>query len=157
VNAPPGVASSVRTYLQVEQRVLGPSDPAGVALRYGFFYGPGTYHDPQSGSISQQVREQRYRVIGLGKGVFSFVHVEDAASATVAVLEGGPANSSGLANSRVPAKRPGIESAVSALDSAAPFANPRSRWRNSKMCSLCRAVARSDDKSKYNFVKEHRT
>jgi hypothetical protein len=29
--------------------------------------------------------------------------------------------------------------------------------RKSKMCSLCRAVARSDDKSKYNFVKEHRT
>jgi nucleoside-diphosphate-sugar epimerase len=80
----------VRTYTQVEKRVLGASGPEGVALRYGFFYGPRTYHDPNSGSISQQVREQKYPVIGSGKGVFSFIHVEDAASATVAALEAEP-------------------------------------------------------------------
>jgi nucleoside-diphosphate-sugar epimerase len=90
VNATPGIASSVRTYIEVERRVLGSPDLEGVALRYGFFYGPGTYHDPQSGSVSQQVRDQRYPVIGSGTGVFSFVHVEDAASATVAALQGDP-------------------------------------------------------------------
>ena len=89
-DASPGIAGSVRTYTQVEKRVLGVSDPKGVALRYGFFYGPGTYHDPNSGSVSQQVREQKYPVIGSGRGVFSFVHVEDAASATVAALEAEP-------------------------------------------------------------------
>lgn len=87
LNGSPGVAGSVETYTQVEKRVLGVSDPQGVALRYGFFYGPGTYHDPNSGSISQQVREQKYPVIGSGNGVYSFVHVEDAAIATVAALE----------------------------------------------------------------------
>lgn len=90
MQASPGVAGSVRTYTQIEQRVLGVSDPKGTALRYGFFYGPGTYHDPNSGSISQQVREQKYPVIGSGSGVYSFVHVEDAAIATVAALEAEP-------------------------------------------------------------------
>jgi nucleoside-diphosphate-sugar epimerase len=90
VNATPGIAGSVRTYLQIEERVLGSHDLEGVALRYGFFYGPGTYHDPDTGSISQQVREQRYPVIASGAGVFSFVHVADAAAATVAALESDP-------------------------------------------------------------------
>lgn len=88
--ASPGVAGSVRTYMQIEDRVLNASDLEGVALRYGFFYGPGTYHDPATGSVSRQVREQQYPVIGSGQGVFSFVHVEDAAAATVAALEAEP-------------------------------------------------------------------
>ena len=53
-------------------------------------HGPGTYHDPDHGSVSQQVREQRYPIIGSGGGVYSFVHVEDAAAATVAALEADP-------------------------------------------------------------------
>ncbi|MFZ0431045.1 MAG: NAD(P)-dependent oxidoreductase [Acidobacteriota bacterium] len=90
VQATPGVAGSVRTYMQVEERVLGARDMEGVALRYGFFYGPGTYHDPDRGSITQQVRRHEYPVIGSGAGVYSFVHVEDAAAATVAALQGDP-------------------------------------------------------------------
>ena len=90
VNASPGVAGGVRTYMQIEERVLGARDLPGTALRYGFFYGPGTYHDPIDGSVSLQVREQAYPVIGSGAGVFSFVHVEDAAAATVAALESDP-------------------------------------------------------------------
>ena len=90
LNATPGIAASVGTYTQVEKRVLGVFEPKGVALRYGFFYGPGTYHDRSHGSISEQVRDQKYPVIGSGSGVFSFVHVEDAAAATVAALEADP-------------------------------------------------------------------
>ena len=90
VNASPGIAGGVRTYMQLEARVLGSHDLEGVALRYGFFYGPGTYHDPENGSITRQVREQKYPVIGSGAGVSSFVHVQDAASATAAALEGDP-------------------------------------------------------------------
>lgn len=88
--ASPGIAGSVRTYMQIEDRVLNAPDLEGIALRYGFFYGPGTYHVPATGSISQQVREQQYPVIGSGPGVFSFVHVEDAAVATAAALEADP-------------------------------------------------------------------
>ena len=90
VNASPAIAKSVRTYMQIEERVLGARDLQGVALRYGFFYGPGTYHDPVSGSVSEQVRAQTNPVVGSGRGVFSFVHVADAAAATVAALEAEP-------------------------------------------------------------------
>jgi 2-alkyl-3-oxoalkanoate reductase len=86
-DATPGVAGSVATYTQIENRVFSSSDPAGIALRYGFFYGPGTYHDPESGSISEQVRQSQYPVVDPATGVFSFIHVEDAAAATVAALE----------------------------------------------------------------------
>ena len=90
VNASPRIAGSARTYVQIEERAFGARDLPGVALRYGFFYGPGTYHDPKDGSVTEQVRQQAYPVIGSGSGVFSFVHVEDAAAATVAALESDP-------------------------------------------------------------------
>lgn len=89
-DASPGIAGSVRAYMQIEDRVLNAPGLTGIAMRYGFFYGPGTYQDPATGSVSQQVREQQYPVIGSGQGVFSFVHVQDAAAATVAALEAEP-------------------------------------------------------------------
>ena len=72
-NASPGVSGSVRTYLQIEERVLGSRDLEAVALRYRVFYGPGTYHDLDTGSVTRQVREQKYPVIGSGTGVYSFI------------------------------------------------------------------------------------
>jgi nucleoside-diphosphate-sugar epimerase len=85
-DASPGVAGSVATYRQIENRVFGSPGLEGVALRYGFFYGPGTYHDPKTGSISEQVFQGQYPVIDPATGVYSFVHVEDAAAATVSAL-----------------------------------------------------------------------
>jgi nucleoside-diphosphate-sugar epimerase len=55
-------------------------------LRYGFFYGPGTSY-AAGGSIAGDVRRRRFPVLGDGAGVFCFVHVEDAAQATLAVVE----------------------------------------------------------------------
>lgn len=88
--APPGVAGAVATYAKIEERLFSNSSLEGVALRYGFFYGPRTYYDPESGSIAQQVREGHYPVVEPGTGVHSFIHIEDAAAATVAALELSP-------------------------------------------------------------------
>jgi nucleoside-diphosphate-sugar epimerase len=88
-NASPAVSASVRTYMQVEERVLGGKDLQGVALRYGFFYGPGTWFTDH-GDIADQVRERKYPITGSGQGVWSWVHVEDAATATTAALECAP-------------------------------------------------------------------
>jgi nucleoside-diphosphate-sugar epimerase len=60
----------------------------GVVLRYGPFYGPGTAVAP-GGSIVEDVRKRRFPVVGDGGGVWSFVHIDDVASATVAALERG--------------------------------------------------------------------
>jgi 2-alkyl-3-oxoalkanoate reductase len=71
-----------------EQRVVSDEDLAGVVLRYGFFYGPGTYY-ASDGSIAAQVRKRRFPVVGRGQGMASYVHLHDAAAATVAALERG--------------------------------------------------------------------
>jgi 2-alkyl-3-oxoalkanoate reductase len=89
LHASPNVAGSVRTYMQIEERVLGASELEGVALRYGFFYGPGTWFYAE-GDIAEQVRRGQYPIAGAGEGVWSWVHIEDAAAATVAALECAP-------------------------------------------------------------------
>jgi nucleoside-diphosphate-sugar epimerase len=62
----------------------------GVVLRYGYFYGPGTFY-AHDGTTYAEVRKRRYPLVGRATGVLSYVHVDDAASATVAALDRGPA------------------------------------------------------------------
>ena len=85
IDASPGVAASARTYTELESRVLSPGAMAGVALRYGFFYGPKTWYNPD-GAVADQVRRREVPIIGEGQGVWSWIHIEDAAVATVAAL-----------------------------------------------------------------------
>ena len=85
VNASPGVAASARTYMELEARLFSSNAIEGVALRYGFFYGPKTWYYP-GGSAADMVARQQYPVVGAGQGVSSFVHINDAAIATVAAL-----------------------------------------------------------------------
>ena len=59
-------------------------------LRYGGFYGPG--HDAQrrpGGRHSVAIRKRQFPVVGDGGGVWSFIHVDDAAAATVLAVERG--------------------------------------------------------------------
>jgi nucleoside-diphosphate-sugar epimerase len=88
-DAPPPFDEGVRALLGHEREVLELEDMQGVVLRYGQFYGPATYFAP-GGSIAEQVRKRRFPVVGKGTGISSFIHVEDAAGATVAALEHGP-------------------------------------------------------------------
>jgi 2-alkyl-3-oxoalkanoate reductase len=85
-SASPGVEASARTYLELEARASAMSGIEFVALRYGFFYGPGTWYT-REGDIGDQVRQQQVPIIGEGQGVYSFVHIDDAAGATAAALE----------------------------------------------------------------------
>jgi nucleoside-diphosphate-sugar epimerase len=60
----------------------------GIVLRYGGLYGPGTSLAP-GGEQAEMVRKRRFPIVGSGAGVWSFIHVDDAASATVAAIERG--------------------------------------------------------------------
>ena len=62
----------------------------GIVLRYGGFYGPGTSlsADPQA-DFTAPIRKRRFPVVGSGDGTWSFIHIEDAATATVAAVEHG--------------------------------------------------------------------
>jgi nucleoside-diphosphate-sugar epimerase len=84
-DASPRVASAARTYAELEARVLDSAPMEGVALRYGFFYGAGTWYCPD-GAVADQARRQEIPIIGGGEGVWSWIHIEDAARATVAAL-----------------------------------------------------------------------
>jgi len=84
-SAPEGVVVSVRA---LEQAVLEAPALEGIVLRYGQFYGPGTWY-AADGSIAERVRRRRFPIVGRGEGRFSFIHVEDAAAATVAAIERG--------------------------------------------------------------------
>jgi 2-alkyl-3-oxoalkanoate reductase len=72
----------------LERSTLETPGLEGVVLRYGFFYGPGTAY-ASDGTWAEDVRRRRLPVVGKGTGIFSFIHVEDAASATVAALDRG--------------------------------------------------------------------
>jgi nucleoside-diphosphate-sugar epimerase len=89
IDASPRVAANARTYAELEARVLDSGDMEGIALRYGFFYGPGTWYHPD-GASAEQIRRQEIPVIGDGGGVWSWVHIEDAAVATVDALTAPP-------------------------------------------------------------------
>lgn len=71
----------------LESNTLGDAQLEGVVLRYGSFYGPGTYFAP-GGLYTTMLRRRVLPIPGEGGGIFGFVHIDDAASATVAALEG---------------------------------------------------------------------
>ena len=62
------------------------TEAGGVALRYGGFYGPGTGMTP-GGEQWEALHARKFPIVGDGGGVWSFIHIEDAAAATVAALE----------------------------------------------------------------------
>jgi nucleoside-diphosphate-sugar epimerase len=83
---PPSFARSAAAVKALERTVLA---AGGTVLRYGYFYGPGSAIS-RDGSFAQDLRRRRMPVVGRGQGVWSFVHVDDAAAATVAALTAGP-------------------------------------------------------------------
>ena len=72
----------------LEQAVLGAEWTEGIVLRYGVFYGPGTSMAPGQPQF-ELIRNRKYPLVGAGGGVWSFIHVADAAEATVAAIEHG--------------------------------------------------------------------
>jgi nucleoside-diphosphate-sugar epimerase len=83
-----GMRESMRAIRHLEDAVTSADWTLGIVLRYGAFYGPGTSIAP-GGEQYEMVRKRRFPVVGDGAGVWSFVHVGDAAQATVAALSEG--------------------------------------------------------------------
>lgn len=81
---------SLNALRHLEGAVLDAPGLEGVILRYGTFYGPGTAIS-DDGDLVDLVRRRRLAVVGSGAGVWSFVHVDDAAAATALAMEPGAA------------------------------------------------------------------
>jgi nucleoside-diphosphate-sugar epimerase len=82
--------ANVTAMRHLEQAVLNAEWTEGIVLRYGWFYGPGTSMAPGEESF-ELVRKRKFPVVGDGGAVWSFVHIADAADATVAAIEHGSA------------------------------------------------------------------
>jgi nucleoside-diphosphate-sugar epimerase len=86
---PDEVRSTLDAILHVERAVTGATWTEGVVLRYGGFYGPGTNisFGPE-GVMVEAVRKRKLPLVGDAGGVWSFIHIQDAAEATLNAIEG---------------------------------------------------------------------
>lgn len=82
---PKGMAKTLAAIRRLESLVVSAS---GIVLRYGSFYGPGTSIS-KDGDMVQLVRQGKLSLIGNGAGIWSFIHVDDAANATKLAIERG--------------------------------------------------------------------
>ena len=87
-DAPPPVSGVVAAVTEHEQRVTGTAGIDGLVLRYGLLYGPGTGYD-RHGSTAADAVAGRVPLVEGATGMYSWLHVDDAASAAVAALERG--------------------------------------------------------------------
>jgi len=85
---PEGFGKSLAAIRQLEDRIKQTTYFDALALRYGIFYGPGT-SIADDGRIVTMVKDAKLPIVGDGAGVWSFIHVHDAAAATVAAVTHG--------------------------------------------------------------------
>jgi nucleoside-diphosphate-sugar epimerase len=88
LDAPEQFGDNVEAVRDLEAATLGAAGIEGLVLRYGFYYGPGTWY-AKDGTIGELIRKRRYPIIGGGEGRMSFVFLDDAVDATVRALDRG--------------------------------------------------------------------
>jgi 2-alkyl-3-oxoalkanoate reductase len=87
-NPPAALRETLAAIRHLEAAVLGAGWVESLILRYAAFYGPGTSLG-EGGTVLDDIRHRRYAIVGDGRGVWSFIHIDDAASATLAAVERG--------------------------------------------------------------------
>ena len=120
IDAPGMIGEATRVVEQTERDTLA---AGGVVLRYGFFSGPGTWYAHDS-SIAALVRKRRFPIVGEGAGVYSFVHVDDAAAANVAALDA-PAGIYNIVDGHPAPTATWLPAFASALGAGPPHRIPR--------------------------------
>jgi nucleoside-diphosphate-sugar epimerase len=88
LDAPEPFGGAVRATAEGERLATSADDIVGVALRYGQLYGPGTYFAAR-GDFERQAKSRMLPLVGSGGGIFSFLHITDAATSAIAALERG--------------------------------------------------------------------
>jgi nucleoside-diphosphate-sugar epimerase len=111
-NPPPTMRRTLAAISQLEAMVAYASELSGIVLRYGSFYGPGTAIALE-GAVVQMVRQRRFPIVGSGGGVWSFIHIDDAASATRLAIERGPSGIFNIVDDE-PSRGGGVAAGVSA-------------------------------------------
>jgi nucleoside-diphosphate-sugar epimerase len=124
---PPASMQSMQAgYLYLEQAVTAIDWGEGLALRYGGFYGPGTSISLAPDAVmAAPIRKRQFPIIGDGGGISSYIHVEDAAAATVAAVEHGRPGIYNVADDDPAPVREWLPVLASALGAKPPRRVPR--------------------------------
>jgi nucleoside-diphosphate-sugar epimerase len=126
-NDPPAALRSAQAaYLYLEQAVTTIEWGEGLALRYGGFYGAGTSISlAPDAQMAAPIRKRRFPIVGDGGGVWSHVHIEDAAAATAAAVEHGQPGVYNVVDDDPAPVREWLPVLASALDAKPPRRVPR--------------------------------
>jgi nucleoside-diphosphate-sugar epimerase len=125
-NPPAALRTPLVGILHLEQAVTTIEWGEGLALRYGGFYGPGTTTSlAPDAQMAGPIRKRRFPIVGDGGGVFSHVHIEDAATATAIAVERGPSGIYNIVDDEPAPVREWLPVLASALDAKPPRRIPR--------------------------------
>jgi nucleoside-diphosphate-sugar epimerase len=124
---PPEALRAVQEgYLYLEKAVTTIDWGEGLVLRYGGFYGPGTSISRlPDAQMAVPIRKRRFPIVGDGGGVWSHVHIEDAATATAAAVEHGRPGLYNIADDEPAPVREWLPVLAGALDAKPPRHVPR--------------------------------
>jgi nucleoside-diphosphate-sugar epimerase len=151
---------SLRAIRHLEDAVTGADWTVGIVLRYGFFYGPGTSMAPGAEQY-EMVRKRRFPVVGDGAGVWSFVHVGDAAQATVAALSQGERGIYNVVDDEPARVAEWLPALAEAIDAPRPWRVPRWVGRlfageaGAMMMTEVRGAANAKAKRELQWQPEH--
>jgi 2-alkyl-3-oxoalkanoate reductase len=125
-NPPAAMRTGLAAILHLEQAVTTIEWGAGLVLRYGSFYGPGTGFSLAADALmAAPIRKRRFPIVGDGGGIWSFVHIEDAAAATVAAVDHGQPGIYNIVDDEPAPVREWLPVLASALDAKPPRRVPR--------------------------------
>jgi 2-alkyl-3-oxoalkanoate reductase len=123
---PAALRAALAGILHVEREVPAIEWGEGLVMRYGGFYGPGTSVSlAADAAMAAPVRKRRFPIIGDGGGVMSYVHVEDAASATAIAVERGRPGIYNIVDDEPAPQREWLPALARALDAKPPRRIPR--------------------------------
>ena len=129
-NAPGLRQPGLEAILYLERAVTTIDWAEGLVLRYGGFYGPGTAISlAADASMAAPIRKRRFPIVGKGEGVFSYVHIDDAATATAIAVERGRPGIYNVVDDEPARVRDWLPVLASALDAKPPRRIPRTLAR----------------------------
>ena len=125
-NPPVALRVPLEGILHLERAVTTIEWGEGLVLRYGSFYGPGTGISlAPDAEIPALIRKRRFPIVGDGGGVWSLIHIEDAAAATAAAVERGQPGIYNVVDDEPAPVREWLPVLASALDAKPPRRVPR--------------------------------
>ncbi len=125
-NPPAALGTAQEGYLYLEQAVTSIDWGDGLVLRYGGFYGPGTSVSLATDAVfAAPIRKRQFPIVGDGGGVWSHIHIEDAAAATAVAVERGQPGIYNIVDDEPARVRDWLPVLANALDAKPPRRIPR--------------------------------